>query len=99
MRGCFICGGSKNHGTFTVGVWQAVSNLSLFGLGSVDPKDGQVCCSFREGEFANREEAAEAAREADVQELYGELQSKQENDDYDYGPADSDPFDREPIDY
>ncbi len=94
MRGCFICGGSKNHGLFTVGVWQATQNSSRFGLGSVDPTDGVICCSFREGDFSSYAEAKEAADLTDVQELYAEHQvlvDDSYNDDY--GPPDSDPYD------
>ena len=95
MRGCFRCGGSKNHGLFTVGVWQATDSPHLFGLGSVDPKTGEVCCSFREGDFKTYEEAKEEADSTDVQELYAEHQIMQEEDMSDYGPPDSDPYDRD----
>lgn len=94
MRGCFICGNNKSHGKFGVAVWQASSDSKRFGLGSLDPFDNQICCSFREGEFATREEAVEAVLDSDVTQFYGESETM-DYDDSDYGPPDSDQYDYE----
>lgn len=96
---CVICKGRNTKNYNKVGVW-ASTNISptSFGLGTTNEK-GEVCCSFREGWYKTREEAEEAARETSIEEVIEERGGYNEDDNGDYGPPDSDPYDREPMQY
>ena len=87
---CPICKNPSVGGGYTVGVWVA-TNGNTFGLGTKD-SDGQICCSFREGEFATMKEAQEVAENTSVEEVQHEY-DYQEDEYEDNQEVDSDPYD------
>jgi hypothetical protein len=95
MDCCPICLSNAIHGPFTVGPWQATNNANRFGLATVD-KSGNQCCSFNEGQYKTFKEASEAAQELDPEEVYADhFDGSMYDPCDDYGPPDSDPYDRD----
>ena len=97
MRCCPICHGTK-RAPYGLGVWELENEdaPSEFGFGSTD-KHGEVCCSFGKELFKSKAEAQEAVSRLDIEEVYAEHDdcSGAYADMSDYGPPDSDPYDRD----
>lgn len=91
-----MCGNS----VIRVGVWEPMRDEAdtrpiWFGVGFMSA-DGTVCCSISGESYPTREEAQDAADSQPLEQwLVDEDRSYMDDDYLDYGPVDSDPYDRD----
>jgi hypothetical protein len=97
---CPICGHKAN--IISIVTYPLISDEppvnGKYGHGCLTDK-GVIHCSFDEGTYDSREEADEASADVDIEQLNIERreEARMYDDDYffDYGPPDSDPYDRD----